>query len=116
MLSQGAPMFLMGDEIRRTQQGNNNTYYQDNDMNWMDWSQSEPQKGILRFCQQIIAFRVKHAALRRSCYFEGETKDRGLPDISWHGTKLLRPGWDDPEARVLAFTLAGFDGAVISMS
>lgn len=50
MISQGVPMFLMGDEIRRTQQGNNNTYCQDNHMNWMDWSQSEPQKGILRFC------------------------------------------------------------------
>jgi isoamylase len=49
--------------------------------------------------------------LRHGCYFEGETNDRRPPDISWHGTRLLRPGWDDHRGpRVLAFTLAGFDG------
>jgi isoamylase len=107
MLSQGGLMFLMGDEVRRTQQGNNNTYCQNNDMGW---SQSKSQKGSFRFCQQIIAFRVRYAALRRGGYFEGETNDRGLPDVNWLGTRLLRPGWDDPEARILAFILAGFDG------
>jgi glycogen operon protein len=65
---------------------------------------------MLRFCQYMTAFRSRHEALRRDGFFEGHRNERGLPDISWHGTRLDSPGWNDPEARVLAFTLAGFDG------
>lgn len=110
LLSQGVPMFLMGDEIRRTQQGNNNTYCLDNELNWMDWSRCKTHGGLLQFCRRMIGFRARHAALRRGDFFDGSRNARGLPDITWHGTRLYQPGWDDPQARVLAFTLAGFDG------
>ena len=51
-----------------------------------------------------------HSALRRRSFFSGEVNERGLADISWHGTKLFNPGWQDPHSRVLAFTLGGFEG------
>ena len=56
----------------------------------------------------MIDFRSRHPAVHRSRFFDGKVNDRGLPDVSWHGCQLLHPGWDDPNARALAFTLAGF--------
>ena len=56
----------------------------------------------------MIDFRRRHPAIHRSRFFDGKVNERGLPDVSWHGCQLLRPGWDDPNARALAFTLAGF--------
>ena len=105
MLSQGVPMLLGGDEFRRTQLGNNNAYCQDNAINWFDWQLADKNADILRFFTQMIAFRKRHAALRRRYFFDGEVNGRGLADITWHGTRLHTPGWDDPNSRVLAFTL-----------
>lgn len=110
MLSQGVPMFVAGDEVRRTQQGNNNTYCQDNELNWFDWSLPQKNAGLLRFWQQMIAFRKSHPNIHRSRFFTGEVNDRGLTDLSWHSCKLDAPGWGDPNARTLAFTLGGFCG------
>ncbi|MBF0564283.1 MAG: glycogen debranching protein GlgX [Nitrospirae bacterium] len=109
-LSQGVPMIVAGDEVRRTQNGNNNTYCQDNEINWFDWSLTEKNNSVLRFFDHMIAFRKKHAVVHRQRFFEGKVNDRGLADISWHGCSLNTPNWDDPMARVLAFTLGGFDG------
>ena len=58
----------------------------------------------------MIAFRKSHEALRRGQFFNGSVNERGSKDVSWHGTKLEQPGWSDPNSRVLAFTLAGFNG------
>ena len=110
MLSRGVPMMLGGDEIRRTQQGNNNAYCQDNEVSWFDWTLAETNSGLLRFWQRMIAFRKAHAAVRSGQFFLGGVNERGVADVEWHGTKLNAPGWDDPEARALEFTLAGFDG------
>lgn len=110
LVSQGVPMMVMGDEVRRTQQGNNNAYCQDNEISWFDWSLIPKNSGMLRFWQTAIARRKHFKELLRPRYFTGITNDRGLPDIAWHGTKLNSPGWHDPNARSLAFTLAGFDG------
>jgi isoamylase len=110
MLSQGGHMFVAGDEIRRTQQGNNNAYCQDNEISWFDWDLAEKNKDMFRFFQKMIAFRKRHPILQRSRFFTGETNQRGLPDISWHGCQLSGPGWNDPECRVLAFTMGGFEG------
>ena len=107
MLSQGVPMLNMGDEIGRTQQGNNNAYCQDNEISWLDWSLTETNADQLRFFREMIAFRKRHPSLCRGRFFTGETNGRGLPDIAWHGCKLNGPGWDNPECRVLAFTLGG---------
>jgi glycogen operon protein len=110
MLSQGIPMIVMGDEVRRTQGGNNNAYCHDNPISWFDWSLVETNADLFRFWKHMIAFRRQHTAVHRSRFFTGAVNDRGLPDVSWHGTALNSPGWDDPEARALGFTLGGFDG------
>jgi glycogen operon protein len=109
LCAQGIPMIGMGDEVGRTQQGNNNAYCQDNALSWFDWMQAETNKDLLRFFQRMIAFRRRHPALHRSRFFTGETNARGLKDIAWHGCKLNGPGWDNPECRVLSFTLGGCD-------
>ena len=109
MLSRGVPMFVAGDEVRRTQRGNNNAYCQDNEVSWFDWTLPEKNAGMLRFWRGMIAFRKCHEALRHGRYFNGSVNDRGLKDVSWHGTRLNSPGWSDPNSRVLAFTLAGFN-------
>lgn len=107
MLSQGVPMFVMGDEVRRTQGGNNNAWCQDNPIGWFDWSQTQTEAGMLRFWSELIAFRKSHPAVHRARFFSGAINERGMPDISWHGTKLNEPGWNDPHARALAWTVAG---------
>jgi len=108
MVSQGVPMIVMGDEVRRTQRGNNNAYCQDNSISWFDWELVERHAGILHFWQRIIRFRRSHPTVHRSRYFNGRINDRGLPDIAWHGCRLGQPAWGDPDGRAFAFTLAGF--------
>lgn len=108
MLSRGVPMILYGDEIKRTQEGNNNAYCQDNKLSWFDWDNVNKEKGILRFFTKIIDFRKKHRSLCHKQFFSGKINSRGLADISWHGVKLNSPGWDNPQCRVLSFTIGGF--------
>ncbi len=104
-------MILAGDEIRRTQQGNNNAYCQDNEISWFDWLLAQKHgDGMLRFWTRMIEFRKTHSTLRRRFFFTGTVNERGLPDVSWHGCKLNSPGWSDPDARALGMTLGGFDG------
>jgi glycogen operon protein len=110
LLSRGVPMFVAGDEIFRSQRGNNNAYCQDNEINWFDWTLVGKHAGLLRFCKSMIRFRKMHAAVWSDQFFNGKVNERGLKDVSWHGTKLNRPGWDDAGARALAMTLAGFGG------
>jgi glycogen operon protein len=110
MLSRGVPMLLAGDEVRRTQRGNNNAYCQDSETSWFDWTLVEKQRGLYRFFSGMIEFRKRHPALRRGWFFDGSRNERGLADVTWHGTKLGNPGWSDPNARALAMTLAGFHG------
>ena len=110
MLSQGVPMMVMGDEARQTQFGNNNAYCQDNEITWFDWGLADRHADLIRFTSDLIAFRKEHPTLRRARYFIGEVNDRGVADLAWHGCRLFSPGWNDPESRVLAFTLGGFPG------
>jgi len=105
-LSQGVPMLLAGDECRRTQQGNNNPYNQDNPISWFDWSLVETQADLVAFATAIIDFRKRHPALRRRTFFTGQPSQRGLTDISFHGCNLNQPGFADPNSGVLAFTIA----------
>jgi isoamylase len=110
MLSRGVPMILAGDEFRRTQRGNNNAYCQDNELSWIDWSLPEKNAGLLRFWKRIIDFRKRHVVVRKNRFFGEAVNERGMPEVAWHGCRLNSPGWSDPDARVLAFTLAGFYG------
>jgi isoamylase len=107
MVSQGVPMFVAGDEMRRSQQGNNNAYCQDNEVSWLDWSLLEKHHTVFRFFKELIAFRKRHSLLQRRHFFSGQVNSRGLADISWHGCRMHQPGWYDPASRVLAFTLGG---------
>ncbi|MGB0385885.1 MAG: glycogen debranching protein GlgX [Ardenticatenaceae bacterium] len=105
--SQGVPMILMGDEIGRTQQGNNNTYCQDNELNWLDWSLREKNCDLFRFFQKCIAFRKAHTLLRNRDHFRHiDYVGSGYPDISFHGTQAWRPDWS-PQSRTLALMLCG---------
>ncbi|HWX69298.1 MAG TPA: glycogen debranching protein GlgX [Steroidobacteraceae bacterium] len=108
MLSRGVPMLCAGDELLRTQGGNNNTYCQDNELSWFDWSRLESQREMLDFTRAMIAFRRRHASLTVNRFYHGRiVPERGIPDIAWHGARLHQPLWGDPTARVLAFTIAG---------
>lgn len=107
MLSQGVPMMVMGDEVRRTQKGNNNAYCQDNEISWFDWNLVEKYPSLFRFWKELIAFRLRHDTAHRSRYFTGEINQRGLADLSWHGCELNEPNWDDPNACALAATSGG---------
>ena len=83
MLSRGVPMLVAGDEVRRTQKGNNNAYCQDNESSWFDWSLTEKNRSLLRFWRLLIAGRSDFRAGRPGCFFKGEVNERGLPDVAW---------------------------------
>ncbi len=91
LFSHGVPMILAGDEVARTQQGNNNAYCQDNEVSWLDWRMTESHAGLLRFFQQMIAFRKRCPLLRRDSF---QLHGEGNFHVSWHGVKCLRPDWD----------------------
>ena len=108
LLSQGVPMLLAGDEVLRTQRGNNNCYCQDNELSWFDWRLTGQNRDMLRFVREMIAFRKRHPCLMRKRFLTGKPGvENALPDITWHGTELGEPLWDDPTARILGFTLSG---------
>jgi isoamylase len=106
MLSQGVPMLLAGDEVRRTQQGNNNPWCQNNDISWFDWDLPEANHDMLRFTRLMIAFRRRHACLMHRRFLTGQARDGfRFPDVSWHGIGLYKPLWGHDDAQVLALTL-----------
>jgi isoamylase len=108
LLSQGVPMLFAGDELLRSQRGNNNAYCQDNELGWFDWTLTEQNQEMFRFVKEMIAFRKRHACLRRKRFLKGEKmKGCHFPDITWHGAKVNEPPWEDADAQLLAFTLSG---------
>lgn len=99
-ISQGTPMLLMGDEMRRTQKGNNNTYCQDNEISWLDWSLLEKNKEIFDFTKQIIMLSKNYKVFNEEKYFNAEKKE-DRPYVIWHGQKNNQPDWSK-ESRALA--------------
>ncbi len=94
MLSQGVPMMVSGDEIRRTQGGNNNAYCQDNEISWFDWKLVEKNEDLLRFTQAIIQFRREQPTVRREDFLTGEARsDDTLPDVSWYSSLGTAVEW-----------------------
>src|SRR5690606_39042423 len=83
LLSQGVPMLLGGDELSRTQRGNNNAYCQDNEISWFDWELSDDDRRFLAFTAELLRLRRAHPLLRRTKFFRGHHSDN---DIMW-----LRP-------------------------
>jgi glycogen operon protein len=95
LTSLGTPMLLGGDEIGRTQKGNNNAYCQDNEISWYDWTLLEKNKTLHRFVKEMIAFRKRHPGFMRPEFFTGRGGDyKGIPDISWFTEKGESPAWD----------------------
>ena len=114
LLSTGTPMLSMGDEIWRTQQGNNNAYCQDNPVSWMDWSESVDQGNMLAFVRRAAALRAESPALRQGEFFEGRAPvgGDGVPDLVWfnpHGAQMTDADWFDPGRRTLQMWLDGKD-------
>jgi glycogen operon protein len=95
MISLGTPMILGGDEIARSQNGNNNAYCQDNLISWYDWSMLEKNSGLYRFVKEMIAFRRRHPAFMRPEFFSGRAGNyNAIPDISWFDEKGITPNWE----------------------
>ena len=106
-VSRGVPMVLMGDEMGRTQHGNNNAYCHDNELNWLDWRLYEKNKELFRFVRTLTAFRSAHPVLRSAEHFRNtDYVGSGYPDISWHGVSPWAPDWSG-YSRTLAFMLCG---------
>ncbi len=107
LCSQGLPMLLGGDEIGRTQGGNNNAYCQDNELSWYDWDAADGE--LASFCGRLVAFRRAHPAFRRRTWFRGQAL-RGVPDIGWFrpdGEEMSEEDWDAPFVRAVALLLNG---------
>jgi glycogen operon protein len=95
MVSLGTPMLLGGDEIGRTQKGNNNAYCQDNELSWYDWSLLEKNQNLFRFVKEIIAFRRRHPGFMRPEFYTGRNgRYDAMPDISWFDEKGASPNWE----------------------
>lgn len=110
MLSQGVPMILGGDEISRTQKGNNNAYCQDNEISWFNWSFSKTDSKFLEFCKEFIAYRKSQPLLRQGCFLKGENDLLdGLKDISWiHplGKEMQAEDWHNSALHSFGMLLA----------
>jgi len=95
MVSLGTPMILGGDEIARTQRGNNNAYCHDDEISWYDWSLFEKNKGLFRFVKMMIAFRLKHPGFMRPEFYTGRGGSyNAIPDINWYNEKGVSPDWE----------------------
>jgi glycogen operon protein len=115
-LSLGTPMLLGGDEMNRSQGGNNNAWCQDTEISWFDWEPLEPdQEDILGFTRRLIKLRSAHPAFRRTRFLRGEeVEGSGLPDVWWFrpdGQAMTTPDWEFEAARVLGVFLNG-DGVL----
>ena len=103
LISQGTPMLLMGDEVRRSQGGNNNGYCHDDELSWLDWHQSKQQADLLRFCQSMIQLTQTLKIFRQETILS-VAQDAEVPHITWHGVRLGQPDWS-PSSHSLAFSL-----------
>jgi isoamylase len=109
--SQGVPMIAHGDEMGRTQQGNNNAYCQDNDITWVDWSLSEAQRELIAFTSEVIALRQSNPVFRRRYFFAGDpVNEQGPKDVTWlrpDGGEMTHDQWTAPDQHVLGVLIHG---------
>jgi isoamylase len=111
-LSHGTPMLLAGDELGRSQQGNNNAYCQDNELTWQDWSALQNESELLAFVKNLIAIRSNYPLLHRDRFVHGEAQfePSGFSDIQWlraDGQSMQDEDWHQPQYNFLAMLLAG---------
>jgi isoamylase len=112
LLSQGVPMIGHGDELGRTQRGNNNAYCQDNELTWVDWENADDQ--LLKFVRTLTDFRARHPVFRRRRFFTGRPVGRAtgtpLPDLEWFtpdGRTMTMDDWDNDLGRAVTLFLNG---------
>jgi glycogen operon protein len=103
MIAFGTPMMLMGDEMRRSQYGNNNAYCQDNEISWLDWTLLQHHADIHRFAKMLIAFRSRRDVATENLHLTLNQLLRQA-QLEWHGTALNRPDWSD-DSHSIAFTV-----------
>ncbi|MDD5176857.1 MAG: glycogen debranching protein GlgX [Sterolibacterium sp.] len=106
LFSQGVPMLLGGDELGRSQHGNNNAYCQDNEINWFDWASADQE--LIDFVSRLIDLRRHFPQLRRTDWLTGKSMHRRHTDIVWlhpHGSPMAAAQWNDPAQRAFGFTL-----------
>ena len=110
-LSQGVPMLLAGDEMSRTQRGNNNAYCQDNEISWLDWGLADTERDLLQFTEVLAGLRRDHPVFRRRRFFRGRPDPGGeISDIVWltsAGQEMTQEDWQAGYARSLAALLNG---------
>ncbi|MGD9646058.1 MAG: glycogen debranching protein GlgX [Pirellulales bacterium] len=110
-LSQGVPMLLAGDELGKTQQGNNNTYCQDNELTWLDWNLSPEQKQLFEFVRGVIAVRKAEPVFRRQKFFQGRSiRGEEIKDVVWFapdGNEMSDEAWDAGFVKCLGLRLDG---------
>jgi len=108
-LSQGVPMILGGDELGRTQHGNNNAWCQDNELSWFDWDAADGE--LVDFVRRLIRLRREHPVFRRASFFTGTSvRGSGLPDVWWFrkdGRRMTQRDWQQPDAHTLGVFLNG---------
>ncbi|MDP8923268.1 MAG: glycogen debranching protein GlgX [Chloroflexota bacterium] len=109
--SQGVPMLCGGDEIGRTQRGNNNAYCQDNEISWFDWDLDDQRKALLKFTRMVIHLRHEHPVLHRRKFFQGR-RIRGseVKDLTWldpSGEEMTDEQWETPSTRAFGLRMAG---------
>ncbi len=111
LLSQGVPMLAGGDEIGRTQRGNNNAYCQDNEISWFDWALDDRRRRLLAFTRRLIRFRRAHPELRRRKFFQGRPIcAAGMKDLAWlrpDGRELTEADWASPALQAFGLRLCG---------
>jgi isoamylase len=109
--SQGVPMLSHGDELGRTQQGNNNAYCHDSPLTWVDWSDGRLQRQLLEFTREVFAIRAANPVLRRRGFFRSEPRNPGEPkDLAWlrpDGLEMTAEEWRDPHNHVLGMLIRG---------
>jgi glycogen operon protein len=113
MMSQGVPMIAHGDEVGRTQRGNNNVYCQDNELSWLRWDLDEENERLLEFTRQMVKLRREHPVFRRRRFFKGEAQHGGqseIGDIAWftpEGRSMTHDDWVNGQARAITVFLNG---------
>ncbi len=111
LLSQGVPMLCGGDEISRTQRGNNNAYCQDNEITWYDWNLDDRKRKLLAYAQKLIEFRLEHRVFRRSNFFQGRPiRGSNTKDVMWlrtDGKEMTDQDWNSSKVQCLGMFLAG---------
>nr|WP_298373418.1 glycogen debranching protein GlgX [uncultured Halomonas sp.] len=111
LFAQGTPMLLAGDELLRTQQGNNNAYCQDNEVSWVDWNLTGDAHAMIEYLRRLIELRERYPILRRGRYLSGDySEELGLKEVTWltpQAEEMSVERWENPQARSLGLLLDG---------